>query len=158
MTKAFRVKVEGLRQIETALHELPKATAKNVMRRVLREKAQPIADTATALAPVLSGDLKESVAVSTKLSKRARRGHRKLSPNAVEVFVGPFAAPRSIAQEFGTIDHAPQPFMRPAWDKHQDSVLEGIGEAMWAEIKKAAARQARKAAKAAAAGGEEGEP
>jgi HK97 gp10 family phage protein len=158
MPKAFRVKVEGLREIKDALHQLPKATAKNVMRRVLREKAQPIADTAMQLAPVLSGDLKQSVAVSTKLSRRAKRGRAKLSPNAVEVFIGPFGAPRSIMQEFGNILHAPQPFMRPAWDQHQDGLLEGIGEAMWAEIEKSATRIARKAAKAAASRNDGGEP
>ncbi len=158
----IRVKVEGLQEIQAALHELPKATARNVMRRVLRQLAEPIADTARQLAPVLSGDLKESVGVSTKLARNVKRGRSKLSTNAVEMFVGPFNAPRSIQQEFGNINHPPQPFMRPAWDKHKDELLPKVGEAMWNEIRAAAERKARKEARAAAkasagGGGSEGE-
>src|SRR5262245_20653798 len=57
------VKVEGLREIKDALNELPKATAKNVMLRVLKTWAEPIADAARQLAPVDKGDLKRSIRV-----------------------------------------------------------------------------------------------
>lgn len=156
-----RVKVEGLKEIRAALHELPKATAKNTMRRVLRTVAQPIADTAQQNAPVDTGYLKRSIAVSTKLSKNARKGRQKLSASGVEMFIGPSAAPRAIMQEFGTSNAAPQPFLRPAWDANKGDILPQIGELMWKEISAAAARRARKlardAAKAAAAGGGEGD-
>lgn len=155
-----RVKVEGLREIQTALHELPKATAKNVMRRVLREVAQPIADHASQNAPVDTGYLKRSVAVSTKLSKRARKDTEKLSDHAVQVYIGPSSAPRATMQEFGTLNHAPQPYMRPAWDAEKGTILPKIAGLMWREIERAAARRARKLARGAAkasAGGSEGD-
>ena len=44
--------VEGLAELETALHELPKATGKNVIRRALTAAGQPIVDMAVSLAPV----------------------------------------------------------------------------------------------------------
>ena len=137
------VKVEGLKQIQDALHDLPKATAKNIMRRVLKSRAQPIADTATKLAPVDTGYLQRSIAVSTKLSRAARKGHKKLSKDGVEVYVGPSGAPRSIMQEFGTIDHPPHPYLRPAWDAHKDELLTNIGKDMWNEIDKAKGRIAK---------------
>jgi HK97 gp10 family phage protein len=158
----IRVKVEGLKEIQAALHELPKSTARNVMRRVLKDVAEPIADQARQLAPVLSGDLKQSIGVSTKLSRRAKKDTGKLSANAVQVYIGPFAAPRAIIQEFGSFKEPPQPYMRPAWDANQGEILGKIGEMMWNEIAAAAARKARKEARAAAkaaagGGGSEGE-
>lgn len=155
MAKTFRVKVEGLREVEAALQSMPKATARNIMRRILRARLEPIADTARQLVPVQFGDLKESITVGTKLSRAAKKGRQKLSPNAVEVYMGPYNAPRAYMQEFGTVKHGPQPYMRPAWDSHEGQLLDGIKEDLWAEINKAAARIARKAAKAAKAGGDE---
>src|SRR5688572_21530195 len=60
------VKVEGLRDIQAALHELPKATATNVMRRVLTKRAEPIAEAARRNAPHRSGNLRDSIRVSTR--------------------------------------------------------------------------------------------
>lgn len=143
----FTVKVDGLKEIQAALHKLPKATAKNIMRRILRGRAKPIADMAQQLAPVDTGYLKQTVAVSSKLARSVRRKRQKLSENSVEIFIGPSAAPRAHMQEFGTFKEPPQPYMRPAWDKYQDTILEDIGKDLWAEIEKAAGRIARKAAK-----------
>ena len=144
------MKVEGLKAVQTALRQLPDATAKNVMRRVLREAGKPIAETARQLAPFEDGDLRDSIAVSTKLSKSQRKKHRKGGKDDVEVFVGAGPHPQAHLQEFGTSNHPAQPFLRPAWDKHKRAVLDGIKEAMWTEIRKAADRLARKAARAAA--------
>lgn len=145
----FTVKVEGLKDIQAALTELPKATAKNVMRRVLLERAEPIAEAARAGVPIDEGHLKESINVSTRLTRRQRGRHRKPHRDDVEVFIGPGTNPAGHLQEFGTRDHPAQPFMRPAWDAEAEGVLEGIQDDMWAEIEKVVARRARKAAKAA---------
>ena len=150
MTRPIRVKVDGLREIANALHtQLPAATSKNVMQRVLKKRAKPIAATAEAQVAVKTGDLKKSITVSTKLTKRQRRQHKKMHRDEVDVFVGPGSDPAGHLQEFGSSKHPAQPFMRPAWDAHESTLLEGIGEDMWAEIEKASARLARKAAKAA---------
>jgi hypothetical protein len=42
-----------------------------------------------------------------------------------------------------------QPFLRPAWDAGKRGVLNEFGRLLWAEIDKAAKRQARKALRAA---------
>lgn len=139
MTKAT-VKVEGLKALQTALQELPKATAQSVMLRVLKKRAQPIAEAAKQLVPVASGELRNSIVVSTKLTRRQLGQHEKAGPNDVEVFVGPGALPQAHLQEFGTFKEPPQPFMRPAWDAEKENTLKGIADEMWSEIEKAAMR------------------
>lgn|SRR5690554_2070121 len=142
-----KVRVLGLSQLEQGLSELPRATGKNVLRRVLRQRGEPIAERARNLAPVDEGHLKDSIGVSTKLSRSQRRKRRKRA--AVEMFVGPGGHPQAITQEFGTFFHPPQPFMRPAWAAEKGSILEDLSGDLWTEIDKAAQRIARKQARLA---------
>lgn len=148
-----KIRVEGLRETQRALHKLPKATAKNILRRILMKRGKPIAEAAKERVPVDEGVLKESIAVSPKLSYRQRKKHRKAHPDDVEVFVGAGRNPQAHLQEFGTSKAPAQPFLRPAWDANKNGVLKGIKDDLWMEIKKAAARLARKAARIAAKGG-----
>jgi HK97 gp10 family phage protein len=156
---ATRVKVEGLRELEVALRQLPMATGKNVLRRVLKQAAQPIADHAERLAPVgrpeegdaHPGQLRDSIGVSTKLTRRQRSVHRKMFASdraSVEVFVGAGGVPQAHLREFGSDGNPPAPFMRPAWDANKGGVLESIKTNLWTEIDKAARRLAKKAARA----------
>ena len=151
-----RVKVEGLKELDAALGELPKSTAKAVLRRILKKAGQPIADTAEQLAPRDDGTLAESIGVSTKLTSRQRSQHRKMFKNdkaSVEMFVGAGGLPQAHIQEFGSENIVtPQPFMRPAWDQHQNEALEIIKTNLGDEIIAAAKRLARKAARQAAKG------
>lgn len=163
------VKVEGLRELEKALRELPRATAKRVMVRALKEAAKPLIADASANAPVLTGALKDSINVSSRKPKgakgpgsvafaaamaggasRAQAGQAARAANAanrggsVEVYVGPGRNPQAIFQEFGTSKHPPQPFMRPAWDSTKQQVVDSIKAALGDEIMKAARRLAKK--------------
>lgn len=147
-----RVKVEGLKEIAEALGDLPKATAKNVMRRVMVKRAEPIAEKARSLVPVEEGHLKASIHVATRLSRRQRKLRRKRHKDDVDVFVGPGTDPAAHLQEYGSSQHPAQPFMRPTFDATANVFVEGIKEDMWAEIKKALARIEKKRAKAAAKG------
>lgn len=144
--RGFSVKVEGLKELEQALQGLPRANAKAVLRRTMKEAGEPVAKTARALAPEEMGYLRESIDVGTKLSARQSKLHKKESP--VEMFIGPGPDPAAHLQEFGSGpgDQA-QPFMRPAWDQHKVEVLDTIANRTWLEIEKTAARLAKKAAK-----------
>lgn len=146
MAKGVTVKIEGLREVDAALGQLGKATGRNVMRRVAIKRLQPIADEMKANAPVDQSDLRDSIIVTTKNPKRNRK------QSEVEAHAGPGRHPQAHLQEFGTAHHAPQPFVRPAWDGGKDALLEGITDDFWTEIEKAAARQAKKAARLAARG------
>lgn len=141
-------KIDGLRELEAALEELPKATQKNVLMRTLKEQAKPIADAGSSLAPKLTGRLARSYVVGTKLSKSQRKKYQKQSP--VEVHVGPAPSAKSIQTEFGNSHQAAQPHMRPAWDSNVQRVLDGIKQSLAEQIDKAVQRLARKAARIAA--------
>lgn len=144
-------KVEGLREIEKALLELPQATRKPTMRRVATKALAPFEEAAKANAPKLTGDLEASITTGTRLNKRQRRLSRRLGKSAVEVHTGT-ANQAGVPQEFGTFKESAQPFMRPAWDATQGEVLDGVKTLSWEEIEKTAKRVARKALRAASKG------
>ena len=150
----IRVHVAGLAEVETALRQLPDTTAKNVLRRVGRKRLAPVAERAREMVPVGQGELRDSIAVSTRLTRRQRGKHTKDGVDDVEVFAGAGPHPQAHLQEFGTEHHGPQRFMRPAWDAEKDGVLAEIRQDLWTEIERAAARLARKAARAAAKAGD----
>ena len=140
-------KVEGLRELDRALGELPKATGKNVLRRTLTEAGWPMADRYAGTVRRAFGDLAESTTVGTKLSRAQRSAHKKQS--TVEVFVGPGPMVQAITEEFGTLDQPPQGAMRAAWDAEKRPALDAIASGLAAEIEKARKRIAKKAMRAA---------
>lgn len=139
------LKIEGLSELKDALAELPKATSTNVLKRALTKAADPMQETAQRLAPVATGKLQRSITVGTKLSRSQKSKYKKI--NKVEIFVGPAPLKSAVPQEFGTVNHRPQPFMRPAFEQHWRSSIELIKKEIWSEIEKARARLARKAAR-----------
>ena len=141
-------KIEGLSELDAALSELPKATARNVLLRTLKEQGAPIKDEGERLAPKLTGGLKESYTVSTKLSRRQKSQNRKESQ--VEVYIGPGPSAKSIQTEFGNAHQAAEPHLRPAFDGNVQRVLNGIKNDLAEQIEKARARLAKKAERLAA--------
>jgi HK97 gp10 family phage protein len=173
------VRISGLRELDHALGELPKATARRTLVRVLTRAAEPVAETARQLAPddpeTGAPDLRSSIAVSTKLKNAVgkaefaavmREGGTRSEARAAliaarkgtdasfaEVFVGPGkGGAHGVLQEFGTVNHGPQPFMRPAWERHKGQALEIIKRELGPEIEKTAARIAKRRAAGAARG------
>jgi HK97 gp10 family phage protein len=177
--RGVSVKVEGLRELEASLKQLPKATARNVLKRVLVKAGQPIAEQAARLAPddprTGAPDLHTSIAVSAKVRNdvgkaafakvlreggsrddavSALRGARREAKGAgsfATMFIGPTVDSfYGKFQEFGTVKQAAQPFMRPAWDANKEGALATIRGELGAEIDKAAKRVAKRAARKAA--------
>jgi len=140
----IQFQIQGLKELERALRELPKATAKSAVRRALKRAGQPVADDASGRAPRDKGRLAESIVVKTTLTKRQRRRREK---NAIEMFIGSTDRKAHLL-EFGTEKMGAQPFLRPAWDAGKMQVLASIKTFVWEAIQKAAKRLARKAAKA----------
>lgn len=157
MSRRPSFKIEGLKGIDLALETLGKTTGRNVLRRVAVARLEPMAEAARQNVPVHNADLRDSIQVSTKAAGYAKRINRR-SKSEVEAYMGPAgiggkkAPPQGSQQEFGNKNHAPQAFMRPAWDGGKSELVDGIGEDLWAEIEKAAKRQARKTARLAAKG------
>ena len=137
--------VFGGKELERALKQLPKATAKNVLRRALRNAAKPTVAAAEAMVPVgPTGNLKASISINTRLKVSQRTGGRT---DGVEIFIGASSPPGYHAHliEFGTVQMAAQPFMRPAWDSTQQEVLASISDEVWKSLAKSARTLARKA-------------
>lgn len=97
--------------------------------------------------PGASEGLNTSYSVSTKLNKRQRKAAKK-DKSDVEVYAGT-NDPAGLQQEFGNVNHAAQPHVRPAWDGGKRQALETIKDDLGDEIIKAVARQAKRKAKAA---------
>jgi HK97 gp10 family phage protein len=143
--------VEGLNECEEALEDLvntlgaSRTTGKNVLKRSLLSAGKPTADLAQRLAPKRRGHLAASITVSTQLSPRQRRMHRKVSP--VEVYIGAGQAPHAHLQEFGTPHHAPQPFLRPAIDQTGKQIIDIFQVEIRKETDRAVDRAKAKAAR-----------
>lgn len=147
--------MEGWSELDKALGELPKATAANTLRRVLRKAAEPIKDDMRSRAPVDDpantpkrppGRLKNSIIVGTRLNRRQAASERKDGKSFASVYIGTNDRV-GVLQEFGTYQHPAHPFGVPAWEANRDMALVTIGEQLGTEIEKSATRYAKKLAK-----------
>lgn len=138
------VKIEGLRELDRALGELPKATGRNVLRRYTKARLKPVEDMAKALVPVDEGYLRASITTGTRLNRRQASQAKKEGPAFVEMHTGTNSR-NGVPREFGTFRTRATPFIRPAWDAEKDGILVGIAADLGKEIDKAAARLAKKA-------------
>jgi HK97 gp10 family phage protein len=177
MARNSFMRLEGARELEAALMELPKATGKNTLRRAIKNALAPITAEAQLLAPFRTGLLRRSItetrvtfssgsagkrAFAEALKKGATRAEagaaaREANTGGSDVtsalaMTGSGLAPHAHLQEFGTVNHPPKPFMRPAWDGRKRGAAEAIRDELKSEIEKAAKRIARKAAREAAKG------
>lgn len=146
-------KMEGFKEIEQALAELPAGTARGVVRRSMKKELQVVADTANAFWPGADDGV---FVITSKLapSQPSPPSGRSI----INLFVGADrSAPHAHLIEWGTGPRqhksgkyvgavSPSPSLTPAWDMNKAQVLEGLGKRIWAEL---AATQKRRAAKAA---------
>ena len=138
-------KIEGLKELDEALKELPKATSRNILRRTLIAQGEPIRADGERNAPKDKGGLKASYTIGTKLSRRQKSQNKKESD--VEIYIGPGPHAKGVQTEFGNAHQAPHPHLRPAFDANVKRVLDGIKNELADQIEKARERLARKAAK-----------
>lgn len=144
MRTSFRV--DGLRDVDRALSELPKATARGVTRRVLIKAAEPVERAAVNNAPEFTGALKKDIETGAKLTKAQARTAKRLGKSEVEVHIG-VVDPAGVQTEFGNAHQAAKPWFRPAWDGTQNEALDIIKDEYAGEIEKTRGRLARRAAR-----------
>ncbi len=138
---AVSFKMTGFKDIEKVLKNLPKATAKASVRRVLKKAAQPIADAGASNAPEAEGNLAASYGVGTRLTKRQRK--LSVKESEVEVYAGP-NDPAAVQTEFGNAHQSAQPHLRPAWDANKFKALDIIKDELWQDVAKTVARYNKK--------------
>lgn len=170
---SITVSVSGLQELDAALGNLPKATARNVLIRTLKKAGEPIAEEARRLVPVGTGALRDSIQVSSRVKNKvgnaeysaamraglgkdaaraALRGARRAAAGQgsfAQMIIGPARGGKwgviryAHIVEFGSVKDAPQPYMRPAWDSTQRQALDIIKAELGGEIIKAARRVGR---------------
>lgn len=171
MKPLMSVQMSGLSELDKALGNLTKATARNVLKRTLTKAAEPIRDEAKRLAPVRTGKLRDSIMISARVKNKvgnaeysaamraglskdaarsallAARKAGKGTGSMAEVYVGPARGGGVIRYahivEFGSVDTAMQPYMRPAWDSQKDVALNLIKGELARQIMAAARRVGR---------------
>lgn len=172
-------KLEGFKELEAALLELPKATQGNVLRRAVATPAADFADAASAIAPSPGkygfGTLREEIKVSRPKiinpGQAAFAAAMKEGSTRAEAAIAARAANRAAGgtgkgvicqvgptrkafygqfDEFGTSRQAAQPFMRPTWDAMGYAMIGTIANVLGEEIEKARKRLAKKAERLAA--------
>lgn len=155
-----KTKLQGARDLDRALRQFPKSTARRVLQRGLVKSAAPLAEEMRRLAPddpsTSGNDLPGGIAAGTKLSPSQRAKQRSASAGSryfAEAYVGASNVPQAHLQEFGTVHHAAQPFARPAWESRKMAVLDAVIGFVTEEIAKAAARAERRAARLLGRGG-----
>lgn len=150
---ATMVKVEGLRELGAAMQALGNEVAKRIASGMTSAAAGVVRKDAIARAPehdkvhtvdgveVQPGNLKKNI-VRKKVSKSKTR----LTSEHLVTVRGKrkdgYAARYGRLQEFGTVHHAPQPFLRPAFDGKKmeaiDAMKKTAGRRIEAVAKKAA--------------------
>ncbi len=146
MATRTRFRIEGLKELDKALGELPKSTAKRALKKVLEEAGEPVAAAARGNAPRLTGNLYEHTDYGTKLTRRQASLHKQATKDDkdfAEGFVGT-SDPAGMQDEFGNQHQAAQPWLRPAWDAQKNNALFIITHRLWVVIEEAAARVARR--------------
>ncbi|NJC06516.1 HK97 gp10 family phage protein [Sphingomonas kaistensis] len=150
--------------MKAVLQELPRATQRTTLKKAAKQALQPTFEQAKSSAPVLTGQLRDSIFMDIRLDDpeyraRARasfkaKGHArgvkktKGGGNVVaSIRVGGRQAFHAPFVEFGTVKMAADPFLRPAFDANADKMVESLRASLEVEVRKAAVRRAKKLAK-----------
>lgn len=153
----FSFELQGLKELDDMLRQLPKTMSKAVLRKGLQKAAVPTREAAIGNVPQgETGKLKESIKIATRLKRSQRRG-RLPRKDAVEVFVGS-DAPHAHLVEFGTKERyrdsggrtgrMPEaPFLSQAWERTRHQALDIFANQTAEELEKAAKRLRKRAEK-----------
>lgn len=149
------VKVDGLRELGEAMSALGKEVAQKIAASMTSAAAGVIRKDAIARAPehdephtvdgvlVQPGNLKKNI-VRKKVSKSKTR----LTSEHLVTVRGKrkdgYAARYGRLQEFGTVHHAPQPFLRPAFDANKMKAIDAMKKTAGKRIEAAAKKAAKK--------------
>lgn len=118
------IRIEGMDELRRKVRAMSNALPRPVLVPIIEKNLQPMAADMRDGAPRLSGELAESVTVSTELSPRQAAINVPIAE--IEVFAGPGPLPQAVQAEFGNAHQAPEPFIRPAYDRHVDRAMRGV--------------------------------
>jgi len=102
--EAFQFKIEGMKELDKMLKELPKSTRKTVVRNSLKKAAKPIADAYKGNIPQSGRATGKALVNRVEITSKLKPSQRSFGPRdrtMVEMFVGS-SAPHAHLVEFGT--------------------------------------------------------
>lgn len=133
-------RLKGSAKLEKRLLAIPHEVLRE-LRPALVKGAQDIADAMEQLAPEDEGDLVNTITVTgpggTTPAYASGGGSVTLPENVAAVTVGSPEMRHGHLQEFGTVNHEAQPFMRPAFRLKKTKVMNRITRAISKAIKDA---------------------
>lgn len=148
-TTSFEFK--GFKELYRAIDHLPEVVRKVELEPLLVKALSPMMEYARVMAPddVLTGppwSLPQSIEVSSRQRSGRARSDRALGRFDARAYMGPTKGgyPQAIMQEFGTINHIAQPYMRPAWDSEKHTALRIIGDGLGERLQVIAQRYGAK--------------
>lgn len=129
--------------MKALLEELPEAVEVPVLRRALVAAAEPMRAGMEARAP--RGDQAPHIADNIITKPLSPGELEALTDDSAGVELGPTKEFfYGYFWEFGTVKLPARPFMRPAFDAHQDESIALVGSSLGAAILAAAAKEAKK--------------
>ena len=134
-----RSRLIGVGDALATMANLSNAVVRNINRRALEPAAGLLRDEVEARAPLLEGNLKRSVRIDRKPSKRRIAGKVDLTVIADD--------PAAVPDEYGTSDTPVLAFFRPAIDAKREAMFEATAAALQSETIAAAQRVAKRGAK-----------
>lgn len=156
----MKFKVDGVDDLNATFAEMSKGLARGALTRIavnaLKDEFVPVAQSLAPDDPATQGnDLKASIIAgpASKLNSRQKKLNKQRDDRSFgEGFAGT-NDPAGMQQEFGNVNHGPQPFMRPALAQTQGAIIDHVAKNAWPEVEKTAMRAAkRKAVKLARVG------
>lgn len=153
--KIFSFRLEGARDLDKALAELPKSMARSVLTRAAKKALQPVLEAARANAASVvgrkTGRYANSFYIGVTLTKRQRRAARKSGGlGDVNVYIGSSDRKAHLI-EFGWEHDEAHPTLRPAWDANKAKVFQIFTEEIGKELMRAVRKQAIRGMKLTAA-------
>ena len=114
--------------LAATLRSMPKANSRTAQIDALLEAAEPIRAVAQRLAPRAPG----APDLADRIDAMQTRRSIDVSGTETGVIVGAWkAAFYAFFQEWGTVRHAAQPFIRPAFDQNVTRSLGILGRRLW---------------------------
>lgn len=120
-------KLEGAKELDRVLKDLPKGVNKNVLKSGLRKAGKQILTDARAGAPVLKGVSKKSIKIRV-MTRTKVPAALSIGPSADNWFLKLI--------EFGTARIAANPFMRGAWERNKRTARDTYVKETWMALTK----------------------
>lgn len=138
------MKLTGGPQLAKALRDLSFEKERAVVRKMLREAAEPIREEAEQLVTIgeSAPHIVDHIVVSaTNTIEDDSLGGRRAEANEHAVAIGPSRDFfYGFFLEFGTIKMSAKPFLRPAFDSKVGAALKVFQESIWAFLRDKASR------------------